>query len=319
MGAIAPKQGTNDALSVDRPESLDRKALAAAFLRARELLSALSTVTVPDALEIEQALRPLASAAEIQEVVVPLLDRAELYGLAMAWDSSTEGKSEDWLSARVQRWIALRAPEFAFITLCEWSRLNSRNDSAHQQAESVLGEERELRGALFATNLDAVAEVDPELSHSLHKSHRTSVALRPVGAGLAEFAGPGQPWVQLWAVTPEQALADAEALVRKGCTFEDAFVAGIGDCSLPFMAARNQPAPNARVHIVELHIARVRALLELVDLSDALRERRLWLHVGPRAVDTLAAFAQKALGQPASLIGGDSLAISLLRAAAGVT
>jgi hypothetical protein len=304
---------------VTRPDSLDRKALAAAFSRAKELVSALSAVTVVEALQIELALRPLASAAEIQEVVVPMLDRAELFGLAMAWDSSLDGKSEAWLSARVQRWLALRAPEFAFITLCEWNRLNARNDRAHQQAHSMLVEERELRSALFETNLAAIAEVDPELLHSLQRSHRTSVALRPVGAGLAEFAGPGQPWVQLWAVTPQQALAEAENLVGKCSAFADAFVAGVGDCSLPLSAARCQLGALARVHVVELHIARVRALLELVDLSEVLRERRLWLHVGPRAVDTLEPFAGAAISEAGSLVGGDAMAISLLRAAAGLS
>jgi hypothetical protein len=183
----------------------------------------------------------------------------------------------------------------------------------------MLVEERELRAALFETNLAAIAEVDPELLRCLLKAHRTSVALRPIGAGLAEFAGPGQPWVQLWAVTPEQALADAENLVGKCSAFADAFVAGVGDCSLPLTAARCQLGAMERVHVVELHISRVRALLELVDLSEVLRERRLWLHVGPRAVDTLEPFAGLAIRDAGAVIGGDALAISLLRAAAGLS
>ncbi|HEX4352188.1 MAG TPA: hypothetical protein VHZ95_04725, partial [Polyangiales bacterium] len=177
---------------MSRPESLDRKLLAAAFARARELLDGPS-VRQSEALQLEQSLRPLASASEIQQVVVPLLDRAELFGLAMAWDSGTDNKSEPWLLARVGRWLQLHAPEFGFITLSELNRGGAGHDDARERLASMLDDERPLRHGMYATNLDAIGEVDAELFNQLNKSHRTTVAMRPIGAGLAEFAGPGQP------------------------------------------------------------------------------------------------------------------------------
>jgi hypothetical protein len=302
---------------VSRPESLDRKLLAAAFARARELLDGPS-VRQSEALQLEQSLRPLASASEIQQVVVPLLDRAELFGLAMAWDSGTDNKSEPWLLARVGRWLQLRAAEFGFITLSELNRSGDGHDDARQRLANMLDEERPLRRAMYTTNLDAIGEVDAELFNQLNKSHRTTVAMRPIGAGLAEFAGPGQPWVQLWAVTPNQALVDADALMRRVSKQDDAFIAGVGDCTLPAAAARLRLDAMQRMHVVELHIARVRALLELVDLSEAVRQRRVQLHVGPRAIETLGPFARKAFQDVNALIGGDPMAIALLRAGAGL-
>jgi hypothetical protein len=56
----------------------------------------------------------------------------------------------------------------------------------------------------------------------------------------------------------------------------------------------------------------------MVDLSEALRQRRLQLHVGPRAIETLGPFARKAFQDSNALIGGDPMAIALLRAGAGL-
>jgi hypothetical protein len=301
---------------VARVDSFDRKALTAAFTRARELLTSPVPVSAADALHNEQLLRPLASAWEIQQVVVPLLDRAELFGLAMAWDSSAEPKPEEWLASRADRWLALCAPEFGFLTLCELRRLQLSTDQLEPRLHAALDAERELRGRVFDANLAALAEVEPALVHALQKAHRTSVALRPLGAGCAEFAGLGQPWVQLWAVTPNDALADADVHVAKCCVYEDAFIAGVGDCTLPAAAARQVKA-GGRMHIVELHTSRMRALLEVVDLSEAVRKRSVMLHTGPQVLETLGVFAEHAVADPDSIAGADNLALSLIRAAAG--
>ncbi|HEY2732652.1 MAG TPA: hypothetical protein VGI70_01640, partial [Polyangiales bacterium] len=233
---------------MSRPESLDRKLLAAAFVRARELVESMS-VQPSEALQLEQTLRPLASASEIQQVVVPLLDSAELFGLAMAWDSGSDNKGDAWLLARIGRWLRLRAPEFGFITLSELNRGGGAHDDARQRLATALDEERPLRRAIYAANLDAIGEIDAELFNQLNKSHRTTVALRPIGAGLAEFAGPGQPWVQLWAVTPSQALVDADALTHRVAQQDDAFIAGVGDGTLPAAAAQLRLDAMQRMHV----------------------------------------------------------------------
>lgn len=268
-----------------------------------------------EAQRIEETLRPLASAQEIRQVVVPLLDRAELYGLAMAWDSGADTKSEEWLLTRANRFILLTAPEFAFITLCELNRLNAPVDAAKQAALQALERERAARIPVLERNLAALEESDPASAQELRKAHRTTVALRPVGAGLAEFAGPGQPWVQLWAVTAQVARSEAERLVQQCCAFDDGFIAGVGDCSLPDAAAR-VVKPNQRIHVIDLQVARVRGLLEIADLSEPLRDRRVRLHAGPRALQTLAPYASIALAREQSVVGGDPVAFSLLRSAA---
>jgi hypothetical protein len=300
---------------VSSAEPLDRKVLAAAFLRAQSLLASGQAVPPDEAQRIEETLRPLASAQEIRQVIVPLLDNAGLYGLAMAWDSGADSKSEEWLLTRASRFIQLTAPEFAFITLCELNRLNAPVDAAKQAALQALERERGLRIPMFEQNLAALDEVDAVMAADLRRAHRTTVALRPVGAGLAEFAGPGQPWVQLWAVTADTARTEAERLVQQCCSFDDGFIAGVGDCSLPDAAARFA-RPNKRVHVVDLQLARVRALLEIADLSAPLRDRRVRLHAGPRALQTLAPYASLALAREQSVVGGDPVAFSLLRSAA---
>ena len=297
-------------------ESFDRKLLTAAFTRARELLASSAELSADDVLQQEQTLRPLASAWEIQQVVVPLLDRVQLFGLAMAWDSGSDPKPESWLVARADRWVSLGAPEFGFLTLCELRRMNISTLAIEPRLHAALAAERTLRAPAWDANLAALTEVDPELAHGLNKAQRTSVLLRPLGAGCGEFAGSGQPWVQLWAVAPPEALADAELHVERCCAYQDGFLAGVGDGTLVAAAAR-LARPGHRVHAVELHASRVRGLLEVVDLSVALRSRSLWLHVGPRAVETLAPYAERCLEFPDALAGGDSLAISLIQAAAG--
>jgi len=329
-GATAPKQfaavsplrtiacghGPADAAGVPPAESFDRKLLTAAFTRARELLSSADAVSAAEVLHSEQTLRPLASAWEIQQVVVPLLDRAQLFGLAMAWDSGVDSKPEAWLLARAQRWVSLGAPEFGFLTLCELRRLNVGTLNAEPRLQAALDAERALRGPILEANLAVLAQVDRELTQSLHKAHRTSVTLRPLGAGCGEFAGTGQPWVQLWAVTPPDALADAELHIERCSAYQDGFIAGVGDCTLVAAAAR-LVKPGRRIHVVELHVSRMRALLEMVDLTSQLRARSLWLHAGPRAVETLTPYAENALTYPEAVAGGDSMAVSLLQAAAG--
>ena len=272
-------------------------------------------VAPEEAQRIEATLRPLAAAPEIRQVIVPLLDRAQLYGLAMAWDSGPEEKPAGWLYARVERFIRLTVPEFAFLTLCELKRLNAPLDDAKQRAAAALDQERALRAPMLEQNLAVLQSVDPEGAEEIRRAHRTTSAMRPVGAGLAEFASPGQPWVQLWAVTSAAARLEAERLVQQACAFEDAFIAGVGDCSLPAAAALAARV-DQRVHVIDLHVARIRALLEVVDLRDALRDRRMQLHGGTRALQTLAPYAKRALQNENSVVGGDPVAVSLLKAAA---
>lgn len=279
------------------------------------MLSGQQPVPAAEAQRLEATLRPLAAAPEIKQLVVPLLDRAGLHSLAMAWDSGPEERPSGWLAARAERFIKLTAPEFSFLVLCELQRINAPLLEAKQRASAALEAERELRQPMLERNLEALHERDPELATELRRAHRMTVALRPVGLGLAEFAGPGQPWVQLWAVSAEAAREDAETLVQKCVMFEDGFIAGIGDCSLPEAASRLARA-NHRVHIVDLQASRMRALLEVVDLRAAISDGRIMLHVGTRALKTLAPYAVSALANEHSVVGGDPVSVSLLRAAA---
>jgi len=328
---------------VSSAQSLDRKQLAAAFTRAQSLLASKRPVSVDDVQRLEEMLRPLASAPEVRRVIVPLLDRVQLFGLAMAWDSSVDDMPSKWLLARADRFVQLTAPEFAFLTLCELRRMEQSGDAPAETGEPgetseaggmveppfdaeraavrdaarrSLDAERAVRVPTYELNLAVIEQQDRDLAIELKRSHRTSVALRPAGTGLAEYAGPGQPWVQLWAVTASVAQYEADRLARQSTTFEDSFIAGVGDCSLPDAAARLARV-GQRVHIVELQVARMRALLEIVDLRSALIEGRVRLHVGTRALSTLAPYAQLALENEASVVGGDPVAVQLLRAAAG--
>jgi hypothetical protein len=294
---------------------LDRKVLAAAYLQAQTLLSGQQPVPAAEAQRLEATLRPLAAAPEIKQLVVPLLDRGGLHSLAMAWDSGPEERPSGWLAARAERFIKLTAPEFSFLVLCELQRINAPLLETKQRATSALEVERAVRKPMLDRNLEALAEHDAELAVELRRAHRMTVALRPVGLGLAEFAGPGQPWVQLWAVSADSARADAERLVQKCVTFEDGFIAGVGDCSLPDAAARLARVQQ-RVHIIDLQASRMRALLEVVDLRAPLRDGRILLHVGTRALRTLAPYAPRALANEQSVVGGDPVSVSLLKAAA---
>jgi hypothetical protein len=279
------------------------------------LLSGQQPVPLAEAQRLESTLRPLAAAPEIKQVIVPLLDRAGLHSLAMAWDSGPEERPSGWLAARAERFIKLTAPEFSFLVLCELQRINAPLLEAKQRAAVALEAERALRKPMLDRNLDALTKQDAELASELRRAHRMTVALRPVGLGLAEFAGPGQPWVQLWAVSADAAREDAERLVQKCVSFPDAFIAGVGDCSLPQAAARLARL-GQRIHIIDLQASRMRALLEVVDLRAVLTEKRVLLHVGTRALKTLAPFAPQALANELSVVGGDPVSVSLLRAAA---
>jgi hypothetical protein len=294
---------------------LDRKVLAAAYLQAQTLLSGPQPVPADEAQRLEAMLRPLAAAPEIKQLVVPLLDRAGLHSLAMAWDSGPEERPSGWLAARAERFIKLTAPEFSFLVMCELQRINAPLLEAKQRATSALESERALRQPMFERNLEALSARDAELAIELRRTHRMTVALRPVGLGLAEFAGPGQPWVQLWAISAEAARQDAERLVQKAVTFTDGFIAGVGDCSLPEAASR-LARQGQRVHIIDLQASRMRALLEVVDLRAAISDKRVLLHVGTRALKTLAPYAASALANEQAVVGGDPVSVSLLKAAA---
>jgi hypothetical protein len=294
---------------------LDRKVLAAAYLQAQTLLSGQQAVPAAEAQRLEAALRPLAAAPEIKQLVVPLLDRAGLHSLAMAWDSGPEERPSGWLAARAERFIKLTAPEFSFLVMCELQRINAPLLEAKQRATSALEAERAVRQPMLERNLEAVAQRDAELAIELRRTHRMTVALRPVGLGLAEFAGPGQPWVQLWAISADAARQDAERLVQNCVTFADGFIAGVGDCSLPEAASRLARVGH-RVHIIDLQASRMRALLEVVDLGAAISDKRIMLHVGTRALKTLAPYAGSALVNEQAVVGGDPVSVSLLKAAA---
>lgn len=297
---------------------LNEQAVIAAWLRVRALVTSNAPVNLDELRALEQALRPVAGVAEIQQALVPLLDRAQLYGLAMAWDGEPAAAGDDWLRTRFERWLALRAPELAFLTLAQLQGRGAAHESDRPRATELLDEERAVREPLFAYNAAALAEVDPGLSERICASPRLSVALRPLGAGMVEYTGGGGPPLQLWAATPDEAAAEAARLCARCENREVSFIAGVGDGTMPatisHLAARG--CIPGSVHLVEGHLVRLRALLEVVDLSDAIRGRRLCLHGGAPAADTVAGvLANLSRLDDESVIGGDQLALAILEAA----
>jgi hypothetical protein len=305
---------------------LNEQAIVAAFLRVRTLVASGSPVSIEEARELEQVLRPTASAAVVQQVVVPLLDRAELHSLAMAWDSGGAVTSPSWLLARVERWLKLGAPEIAFLTLAEMRRAGASGDEVLERASAQLDAARAPRAERLERNLSALSTSKPDLVDALRRYPRMSVALQPLGAGMAEYSNPGGPLAQIWAATPSDACDEAERLVRGCANSTDSFIAGVGDCTLPAAAAKtaasdagsagdpSAPASNRRVHLIEPNLARLRALFELVDLAAMVRDERMSVYGGVQAVSGLAAcFPRGLLLQPEAVIGADATAIAMLR------
>jgi hypothetical protein len=297
---------------------LNEQAVIAAWLRVRALITSNAPVNLDELRGLEQALRPVAGVAEIQQALVPLLDRAQLHGLAMAWDGEPAAVSDEWLRTRFERWLALRAPELAFLTLAQLQGRGAAYDSDRPRATALLDEEREAREPIYAHNIAALYTVDQVLCDRIRTSPRLSVALRPIGAGMVEYTGGGGPPLQLWAATPAEAAAESARLCARCETREVSFIAGVGDGTMAatVAAAAAQARIPGSVHLVEGHLVRLRALLEIVDLADALRTRRLWLHGGAPAADTVADVLTRLTRlDEESVIGGDQLALAILEAA----
>jgi hypothetical protein len=297
---------------------LNEQAVIAAWLRVRALITSNSAVNLDELRGLEQALRPVAGVAEIQQALVPLLDRAQLHGLAMAWDGEPATVTDEWLRTRFERWVALRAPELAFLTLAQLQGRGTMYDSDRARATALLDEEREVREPLFAHTFAALYAVDPVLADRIRFSPRLSVALRPLGAGMVEYTGGGGPPLQLWAATPAEAVAESVRLCARCESREVSFIAGVGDGTMAATiaeAAAHSRIPGS-VHLVEGHLVRLRALLEVVDLADALQTRRLWMHGGAPAADTVAEVLTTLTRlDEESVIGGDQLALAILEAA----
>ncbi len=290
-----------------------------AWLRVRALSSSDAPIQLEELRSLELALRPVAGVSEIQQLLVPLLDRTGLPGLAMAWDGEPATVSDEWLRARFERWLALGCAEFAFLTLAQLQARQASFENDRSRADELLEYERARREPVWSANIEALHDVDPGLCRRLLTSPRLSVALRPLGAGLAEYASGGGPPLQLWAATPQDAAAEAYRLCGR-CAHRAAwFMAGVGDGTLPAAAAELAASgqSQATVHIIEAHLVRMRAMLELVDLSDAVRAHRIWLHAGGGAVESVARvlLGQTPLEEDA-VLGGDALSLSILESAA---
>ncbi|HKP59651.1 MAG TPA: hypothetical protein VJV78_23165 [Polyangiales bacterium] len=294
---------------------LNEQAVVAAWLRVRTLVTSNAPVGLEELRSLELALRPVAGVAEIQRALVPLLDAGGLHGLAMAWDSEPNVAGDDWLRARFERWLALRAPEFAFLTLAQLQGRGATQDNDRARCVGLLAMEQAARQPLWAANMAVLAEVDPDLHARLHHSPRLSLALRPPGSGLAEYSGVGGPPLQLWAATAAEANQEAERLCARCEGRVPWFIAGVGDGTLPAAAARSGAPPGA-VQLIEAHLVRLRALLEILDLTAALRSRVITLHAGTDAVDSLADVLSQLPGlDEEAIVGGDPLALSLLESA----
>jgi hypothetical protein len=301
----------------------DEEALSAAWLRVRELVTSSAPPPTEEVRALELALRSVAGSTDIQQGVVPLLDRAELYGLAMAWDSDPNPSAPGWHFARFERWLKLGAPEFAFLTLAQMHTLGQDLTEAKQRAHAALASERSAREALYQLNLKALADVDPDLAQRLDHYPRLCVGLRPLGAGVAEFSSHGGSHLQLWAATPADAEREGQELLQRCLVHGECFIAGVGDGTLPALAMQVQcPSPDGSfgpmlAHVIEPNLARIRALFEIVDVTAPLREGRIWMHAGARGIDTLAhVFARGRPRADESVMGGDPVAMQMMEAAA---
>lgn len=294
-------------------------------MRVRALATADAPINLEELRSLEQTLRPVAGAVEIQQALVPLLDQTGLRGLAMAWDGEPATVTDAWLRARFERWVALAAPELAFLTLAQLQARGASVASDRERAQAVLEREREAREPLFARNMAALQVIDPGLYRRVEASPRLSVALRPLGAGMSEYTGTGSPPLQLWAATPAEAAIEAERLCMRSKDQPVWFIAGVGDCTLPASAARaalGQAGAGASslagtVHIIEAHLVRMRAMLEVVDFADALATGKVRLHGGAPATESIADVLRTVTHlREEMVVGGDSLAISILQSAA---
>ena len=71
------------------------------------------------------------------------------------------------------------------------------------------------------------------------------------------------------------------------------------------------------VHLIEAHVVRLRALLEIVDLAEMLASGKLRLHGGAGATESLSEVLRGVSQLEDEMVaGGDTLAISILQAAA---
>jgi hypothetical protein len=295
--------------------ALNEQAVVAAWLRVRTLITSAAPVSLEELRSLELALRPVAGVADIQRALVPLLDRGGLHGLAMAWDSEPNVAGDEWLRARFERWLALHAPEFAFLTLAQLQGRGAAQESDRARCVGQLATEQAARQPLWAANMAALAQVDTDLYERLSASPRLSIALRPLGSGLAEYSGVGGPPLQLWAATAAEANQEAERLCARCAGRVPWFIAGVGDGTLPAAAAKSG-APQGAVQLIEAHLVRLRALLEVLDLTAALRAGAITLHVGADAVDSLADVLSQLPGlDEDAIVGGDPLALSLLESA----
>ena len=296
---------------------INEQAVIAAWMRVRGLVTSGAPINLEELRQLEQTLRPVASSLEIQQAIVPLLDQAGLRGLAMAWDGEPATMTEPWLRARFERWIALSAPELAFLTLAHLQSRGALHQEDRDRAMAVLERERAAREPVYRANIAALSAVDPPLCARVHASPRISVALRPIGAGMSEYTGTGGPPLQLWAATPAEAMLEAELLCARSLDQPVWFIAGVGDCTLPEAAVRTAGQRAGHVHLIEAHVVRLRAMLEIVDLSAMLESGKLRLHGGAAATESVADVLRGVSQLEDEMVaGGDSLALSILQGAA---
>ncbi len=300
--------------------TVDEDALLKAFERARQLLRQ-GEAAATDVLALECALRPGASLRDVRDVMVPLLDRAALFGLAAAWDVDMDDLSSTRVIARVERWLALGAPELAVDVLSRVQLpgidLTLLQRRVLERAEADLA----ARQATLMRNLDALRLRQPLAAAMIARMERASVVLRPTGAGVAHRVTGQGVRVVLQSETPEKTLAEAREKLQ-GLSWEAGAtcIAGAADGAQLMMALAHGPRSDfglkARsvIALCDVNAGAVRALLEVEDLSAAIEARYLRVYAGvDLEAQLLVDFTRPHTARPGALLGECSSSREILK------
>ncbi len=266
--------------------SAEEEAIYRYFQQALRLLSQEQKPTEEEVLWLESQLRPYASLQEIREVVVDLCDRTQCFTLAALWDQEQPTQSSEHALARVQRLLELGAPALALNYLRRLPAEFRASNEVCGVLQAAAASDSAERALILEKNLRALAGRDETLACAIQQTETTTTALRPIGAGLALDCEPC-PLVFTFEPTVKhartRALSDIASMSK---TPHDLAIIGVGDCVLLASYIGRLPELGAglgkryAVRIVEPDLARVRALLEVAEMSLPLAEGRFVFHAG---------------------------------------
>lgn len=301
------------------PTAVDEAALFKAFERARAL-SHVETLDVHEVLALEEALRPGASLRDVRDLLVPLLDRALLQGLAAAWDADTEQLSHERVIARVSRWLDLGVPELAIDVLGRVSLPGVDLTLLHKRAMEAFESDAVARQRMLNRNLEALKQRQPLAAAMIARMDRGAIVMRPTGSGVVHRVGQ-RLHVLLQASTPERSLQEArERLAGLSWEAGATCVAGATDGAQVRMALDHGPRSDfglkARsvIALCDVNAGAVRALFEVEDFVDAIERRYLRVYAGvDLEAQLLVDFTRPLTARPGALLGDCSTSRAILK------